>query len=428
MKIGILGGGLSGLALAYHLKHPTEILEAADRVGGLCKTIWKDGFGYDIGGHILFSKYQEINELIDKLLAGNLNKCKRANKILFNGRYIKYPFENDLGSLTKEDNYDCLIGYLQKNYPEPKTNLKEWAYYTFGKGIAEKYLIPYNEKIWNCSAEQLGLEWVERIPKPPMEDVVKSALGIETEGYQHQLYFRYPTFGGAEALVKALARDDQNIELNYKITKIIKKPSGWLITDGNSEKKYDRIVVSFPIHEAVACFENVPPQIISAVKNLRYNSINVIMLGVNNTNLSDKSAIYIPDKAVLPHRVCFMRYFSENMVPAGASSLIAEVTTNTGDGIHEMNDDEMIGRVKNDLNRVGIIDKKDVIASDLTRFTYGYPVHDINYRENIELVRKYFKDIDVDLCGRFAEFEYINMDECLKRAINLANKLNVQTA
>lgn len=424
MKIGILGGGITGVALARYLKHPTEILEATDRTGGLCKTIWKDGFGYDIGGHIIFSKYKEINEMIDNLLVGNLNKRKRVNKILLNGRYVKYPFENDLGSLTEEDNYECLIGYLKKNYPEPKTNLKEWAYYTFGKGISEKYFIPYNEKIWNCPAEQLSLEWVDRIPKPPMEDVVKSSLGMETEGYQHQLYFRYPTYGGIEALVKSLENNGQEIELNYKIKKIKKTSSGWLVSNGNNDKYYDKIIISFPIHEAIKCFEDVPEEVATTIDNLHYNSISIVMLGINNASLLDKGAIYIPDKTVLAHRVCFMGYFSKNVVRPGTSSLIAEITTNPGDGVHEMNDAEIIERVKNDLDRIDIINKDDVIVSDVSRFKYGYPVYNLDYYKNIKIMKDYFKDIGVELCGRFAEFEYINFDECLKRAVSLAERIN----
>jgi len=424
MNIGILGGGLSGVALAHYLKYPTEILEAGNRVGGLCQTFFKNGFGYDVGGHIIFSKNQEINSIVDVLLENNLNNCKRANKILLNGRYLKYPFENDLGSLNKEDNYECLMGYLTKNYPKPKKNLKEWAYYTFGKGISEKYFIPYNEKIWNCPAETLSLEFVERIPQPPLEDVVKSALGIETEGYKHQLYFKYPANQGIEALVTALMPKNQKITLNYKIKKVSKMPTGWLISNGRQKKKYDKIIISFPIHEAIKCFTDVPSTIKTTIQKLRYNSISVVMLAVNNEKLLDKSAIYIPNKNILPHRVCFMGYFSKNLVKSGASSLIAEITTNRGDGIYELNNIEIIDRVTNDLDHIGIIKKTDVIASDVVRFEYGYPVYDLNYSQNIKIIKKYFQNMGVDLCGRFAEFEYINMDECLKRAIDLAAKIN----
>src|SRR5215468_4712491 len=108
MNIGILGGGISGIALQRFLRHPNEVLEAAPVPGGLCRTFWKEGFGYDIGGHILFSKQQHINELVDQILGENVNHCRRANYVLFKGRYVKYPFENDLAALDIEDRYECL--------------------------------------------------------------------------------------------------------------------------------------------------------------------------------------------------------------------------------------------------------------------------------------------------------------------------------
>ena len=59
--------------------------------GGLCRTFWKDGFGFDIGGHILFSKHQHVNDLVNRLLGDNINHCRRANKILFQGPVRQVP-------------------------------------------------------------------------------------------------------------------------------------------------------------------------------------------------------------------------------------------------------------------------------------------------------------------------------------------------
>ena len=210
MNVGILGGGICGLALQRFLSHTSEVLEAESRPGGLCRTFSKEGFSYDIGGHILFSKNQDINALVDRLLGDNVNHCRRGNKILFKGRYVKYPFENDLAALDKEDCFACLMGFLQADGAKP-ANFEAWMYSTFGRGIAESYLIPYNRKIWKTEPRDMGVEWVERIPKPPLEDVVKSALGIETEGYTHQLYFRYPLYGGIESLIAAIMGADAKV-------------------------------------------------------------------------------------------------------------------------------------------------------------------------------------------------------------------------
>lgn len=426
MNVGILGGGITGITLQRYLEHPSEVLEAADRIGGLCKTFHKDGFGYDVGGHILFSKSQDVNAAVDELLGENIGRRRRANKVYFKDRFVKYPFENGLGVLDKQDNYDCLIGYLQRDYPPPK-NLKEWCYHRFGKGIAEKYLIPYNEKIWNIPADQMSLEWVDRIPSPPTEDVVRSSLGIETEGYLHQLHFRYPRHGGIESLVTAARKPGGAVTCQFPVEKIRKGGDGkWAVSGPGGDRRFDRLTVAFPIHDAIKCFDDVPAEVRAAVDGLRYNTINVVMVAVNDESLMDVSAVYIPDPDVVTHRICYMGYFSPHLVRPGTSSLIAEVTTNPGDGVHELTDAELTERVVADLHRKGLLDRSKVIVTDVTRMKYGYPVYDLDYARNIKVVRDHFAAIGVELCGRFAEFEYINSDECMRRAMALAARYNAE--
>jgi protoporphyrinogen oxidase len=327
--------------------------------------------------------------------------------------------------LDKEDIYECLIGYLKRGeYPKP-SNLREWCYHRFGKGLAEMYLIPYNEKIWNTATDRMSLEWVvDRIPSPPLEDVVKSALGYETEGYLHQLYFKYPKKGGVQALVDATRKPGGIVTCGFHVEGIRRAGSGWAVTGSGGHRFYDRIVVTFPIHEAITCFEGVPDDVKRAVASLRYNTINIVFVAVNDESLLGQSALYIPDPNVVTHRLCYMGFFSKELVRPGTSSLIAEITTNPGDGVHEMSDAALTERVIGDLHREGLLDKRSVIVTDVTRSKYGYPVYDLNYYENTKILYDYFASIDVDLCGRFAQFEYINSDECMRRAIVLADKLN----
>jgi protoporphyrinogen oxidase len=424
MNIGILGGGITGITLQRYLDHPSEVLEAAGHPGGLCSTIFKDGFGYDIGGHILFSKSEEINNLVETLLGDNCGFARRANQIYFKNRIVKYPFENGLGVLDKHDIYECLMGYLKRDeYPAP-TNFREWCYRRFGKGIAELYLLPYNEKIWNLSTDQMSLDWVDRIPSPPTEDIVRSALGFETEGYLHQLYFKYPKKGGVQALVEAIRKPGGKVACDFKVKSIRRERNGWAVAGPRGTRSYDRIAVTFPIHEAIRCFQDVPEEVTNAIASLRYNTINIVFIAVNDESLLQHSALYIPDPNVITHRLCFMGFFSKELVKPGTSSLIAEITTNPGDGVHEMSDEAMTGRVIDDLHREGLIDRENVIVTDVKRSTYGYPVYDLNYYKNRKIFHDYFASIDVSLCGRFAQFEYINSDECMLRAIALADTLN----
>jgi protoporphyrinogen oxidase len=424
MKIGILGGGISGLTLQRFLEHPSEVLEKASRPGGLCRSFWKDGFAFDIGGHILFSKHQHVTDLVNSILGDNINYCKRANKILFKGRYVKYPFENDLGSLDKEDAFDCLIGYLKNDFQGEPANLEEWAYAAFGRGIADRYLIPYNRKIWKMEPRDMGLEWVGRIPRPPLEDVVRSAMGIETEGYTHQLYFRYPLHGGFESVVKAMIKDPAHVHCGIKVEKIRKVGDRWHVATNREERLYDRLVMAFPVMDAVGCFDNVPDEVHEALRGLRYNALRLAFIAVNNESLMDKSAVYIPDPSVAPHRVCYMGFFSPNTVRPGTSSLVAETTTRPGDAVDRLSDDDFLDRVIGDLDRVGIIRKQDVILRDTRRIEYAYPVYDRDHGKNTTVLRRWFESLGIDQLGRFAEFDYINSDECIHRAMQLAKKLN----
>ncbi len=423
MTVGILGGGISGIALHRALRRDSEILEAAETAGGLHRTFRQGDFAYDIGGHILFSKHEHVTDLVNALLGDNINHCKRLNTILYKGRYVKYPFENDLYALAPEDRAECLIEYLKADFPKP-TNLEEWAYYTFGRGIAEKYLIPYNQKIWKTLPSKLSLEWVERIPKPPMEDVVKSAVGVSTEGYTHQLYFRYPMNGGAEALVHALLGDEPHIELGAPVSSIRRDGDAWHVVAGKLERRYEEVVCAFPIHEALRCFDEVPAEVEAAVKGLRYNAVRVVLVAVDDESLMDRSAIYIPDPRVLPHRVCYMGFFSPNNVRPGTSSLVAEITTPPGGPIDQMSDRELVSRTLEDLDRAGIIEKTRVIETDTRRFEYAYPVYDLDYSRNTAVFRSWFEEQGVHLLGRFAEFDYINSDECIRRALLLAEELD----
>lgn len=425
MKIGVLGGGLAGVSLAYFLQekgHAVEVLEKESECGGLCRSFSKNGFSFDLGGHIIFSKDKETLDLMVKVLGKNVKRHYRNNKVWFKKRFVKYPFENGLSALDKEDVFECLHGFIVNKHTKPK-NFKEWIYYTFGDGLAKKYLIPYNEKIWNCKAGKMGIEWVERVPKPPLEDIIKSALGIETEGYTHQLYFYYPIKGGIQMLIRAFELKLKNVIRNYEVKSVRKIGRKWLVSNGLDEREYDRIISCIPIFDLMNAMKGIPGRVNSAVNALKYNSLTVVMLGIDKVKLSDKFAVYVPQRDLIFHRICFHSYMGSWYTPRGKSSVVAEITTNPGDGVHEMSDRQLIEHVVRGLDKEGFIAKKDICESAVKRMKYGYVVHDLKYSKNTKLIHDYFRSINIPLCGRFAEFEYLNMDAAIRRALELSKTI-----
>lgn len=424
-RIGILGGGVSGIALAAHLGDDVEVLEKRPRIGGLSSTISENGFTFDAAGpHIMFSKNKDVLGLMVEVLGDNVHQRRRDNKIWFKGRLVKYPFENDLAALPPQDNYECILGYIVNPHAgdEPH-NLAEWSYKTFGEGISDKYFIPYNRKIWNYDPSKIGLEFVSRIPKPPMEDVLKSAIGIPTEGYLHQLYYYYPIEGGYEQIVHGFAKRVRgDVRTSYAVNDVHRDGGQWVV---NGERTYDELVSTLPIHELLKVWSDAPRAAHEEAAKLRYNSLINVVIGVNEDRGYPWTALYVPDPEIVFHRLSFPRAFSDKCVPPGSFSIMAEITTNEGDGVWELTDDQVLERVIKHLEEMELIDRNTIVYRKVVRFLYGYPVYDLDYRKNVTAMREAVAATGLRLLGRFAQFDYINSDVCVERAIAMADQLRV---
>ncbi|MFZ2493618.1 MAG: FAD-dependent oxidoreductase [Thermoanaerobaculia bacterium] len=425
--VGILGGGISGVALAAHLGEDVEILERNARIGGLCATIVEDGFTFDAAGpHIMFSKNKDVLARMIGVLGGNVHQNRRENRIYFKEKLVKYPFENDLSSLPKEDTFECLLGYIANpRAGDTPHNLAEWSYATFGAGISEKYFIPYNRKIWNYDPEKIGLEFVARIPKPPMEDVVKSAIGIPTEGYLHQLYYSYPTHGGFEAIVNGFAAEVKGeIVTGWNVAAVERDGDGWrVVSSDGEERRYRTLVSTLPIHELLRVWKAAPETAHRHADRLRYNSLVNVLLGCDSEAGHNYTAVYVPDPQIAFHRLSFPKAFGEQCAPPGCSSIMAEITTSEGDGLWESSDDELIERAIADIEAMGFVRRSSIVYRRVARFRYGYPVYDLDYRTNVTAMREAVAGTGLKLLGRFAEFDYINSDVCIERAIAMADRL-----
>jgi len=435
VKTAILGGGLSGLTLARFLHERGEeivVLEAEPAVGGLCRSRQEEGFCFDTGGsHIIFSRDEEVLGFMLSVLGDNRAVRKRNTRIFYKDRFVKYPFENGLSALPKEDLYFCLHEYIKTliasekgELPPPKT-FQDWIYATFGKGIAECYLIPYNRKIWNYPPEKMSAHWVEgRVPRPPVEDIIRSAVGIETEGYTHQAVFSYPQEGGIEALVRAIALPvTDRITCGFRVSSIRRCREGWEISDGTRTISADRLISTIPLQNLVPALDGVPGQVREAVGSLRYNSVCSVFIGVRGT-VPDISWLYVPSEEIgMLNRVSFPSNYSTGVAPEGCGSVLAEITYNEGDPLTGMNDAEIIRHVIQSLERMQLVRNEDVIYTGIARHRFAYVVYDLDYLANIRIVREYCREIGIDLVGRFAQFEYLNMDGCIRSVMEYVGKI-----
>ncbi len=179
-----------------------------------------------------------------------------------------------------------------------------------------------------------------------------------------------------------------------------------------------------PIHELLKIWKDAPAAVHEEVAKLRYNSLLNVLIGCKTDPGHNYTALYVPDPNLLFHRLSFPKAFSDRCVPPGGSSIMAEITSNEGDGIWEMSDEALVERVIGEVDSIGFVDRNSIVYTRVARFKYGYPVYDLEYRRNVTAMREAVAATGLHLLGRFAQFDYINSDVCIERALALASTLS----
>ena len=412
MRVAILGGGIAGLSCASMLdEHGFEVtvFEKNEQIGGLCRSKIVDGYVFDLhGGHVFNSKYEYVKQWVfSKLEKSQWQYSVRNTKILYNNTLVNYPFELSLAELPVEEAIDCLVDFVKPKGEEPD-NFHDWLIWNFGESIAEKYMIPYNRKIWSYPLEQMSTGWIRgKIPLPSIREVVTAILTKDSkERKMPHSTFYYPLEGGIQTMIDAIAQDLMDIRSSTSVEAVEKIDDRWII---NGRHEFNLVVSTISLKELAKAIE-VPDKVKGAIEDLKFNSLTTTMC---ESEPNDLSWLYIPSSKCRNHRVVFQGNFSPKAAPEGKSSIVLETI---GRIDPEVQINELYGSGRYEDIKVG-----KFLSTSFTK--YAYPVFDLNYPKNIEIINSYFEEIGLLLLGRFAEWKYYNMDICMKRAFEITEKL-----
>jgi protoporphyrinogen oxidase len=434
LKIAILGAGVSGLALGRFLvergfpREDVHLFEAQGKPGGLCHSKTVDGFTYDVtGGHILFSKDAAAMQWMKDCAGGDAAFLtqNRHTKIRFGDRWVHYPFENGLGDLPPQANFDCLRGYVdawhrrQMDKSPGPAAFGEWVRWRFGEGIARHFMDPYNEKVWKRPVDFLSSDWVAgRVPDAPIDDVLRASVGIRTEGYTHQAIFYYPLHGGFQAITDGIAASiTDRIRLRTPVTDVVKQRDVWRV---NGED-FDLVVSTLPLTDAPAIFKDVPGDVAQAMRALEFNGITCVLLALDRAEHPDLSWIYLPHHEQGPtNRVTYMSNYSHRNAPEGKTSLLCEVTSPGGAPYpgKELEEEVLAGLV-----HAGLVRRDEVLFTDRTSTRHAYVVFDHAYHRRRDAALGWMKAQGLIALGRFGRFEYDNSDQCVIKARGKAREM-----
>ena len=400
MKIAIIGAGVTGLTLARELskKYDVSIYEKKDKIGGLVDVDTKLGGPYHkVGGHCFNSKHTEVLEYVWNLLPKDRwNKIQRNAKILIHENYTNYPIEYSIKQIAEhspELAEKYLLDFITASHTslEPK-NLQEWFVSKFGQSLADDYFIPYNKKIWNRSPSEMNWLWVnDKLPIPDLQSVLKSLFSKSTDAMPHANFY-YPKSGTQTELIDALA-DGLTINDSHPIFSLEHSGVKWVV---NGEDRYDYIFNTAPLDVLISLISEAPHNVSKAASELTYNKVTTMLWRSAPTDLT---WTYLPEAKHIFHRLIHIG----NFVLPNADFTISEAV-----GVRSKEEMVEAGKLLKDI----LLEPIDYHCSE-----HAYVVFDNQRQEALNSIFQYLGSNNIASVGRFGEWEYYNMDICIKRAL-----------
>jgi protoporphyrinogen oxidase len=199
----VVGAGVTGLSFANFLRHEVAargraapdiaILEADHEPGGYCKTVVRDGFVWDYSGHFFHFKHPEIEAWLRARMPGqDIRTVEKRSFIRYAGRDIDFPFQKNIHQLPQEDFIDCLVELYFRGEGRGEgadaeaapRSFQDMLYRRFGRGIAERFLIPYNEKLYACDLDRLDVDAMGRFfPHADIADIIRNMRRPDNRSY-----------------------------------------------------------------------------------------------------------------------------------------------------------------------------------------------------------------------------------------------------
>jgi len=332
VDILIIGCGPTGLGSAKRLdqlKHQDYlVVDAQEDAGGLASTdVTREGFLFDVGGHVIFSHYLYFDDCINQALSKpeDWYTHERVSYVRSKGNWVPYPYQNNITMLPVAEQTACIEGMIDaaeersKSPPKPK-NFDEWIMRMMGKGLADLFMRPYNFKVWAVPTTHMQCEWLgERVAAPSLKLVVSNVLNKKTAGnWGPNATFRFPAHGGTGGIWKAVHKTlpADRFKFSTSMTRIEGKKRIAHFSDGSSIK-YNSMISTMPLDQITEIIDEAEP-LRKTSRELIYSSTHVIGVGIRGTlppRIGDKCWLYFPEDDSPFYRSTVFSNYSPNNCP-----------------------------------------------------------------------------------------------------------------
>jgi len=411
----VIGAGVSGLGFAnwWRERRPDArvvVLEAAGEPGGYCRTVVQDGFVWDYSGHFFHFRHPEIEAWLRARMPGeDVRTVERIAKIRYAGRDIDFPFQKHIHQLPLDEFLECLVDLYFRPSGDA-TSFGAMLYTRLGRGITEKFLRPYNEKLYATSLDRLDPDAMGRFfPHADVADIIANMRPGAAHKHGYNATFTYPA-GGAMSYVRALLRDLPGDCVACGEPAIAIDLDARTVTTPKRTLGFERVVSSAPLPQ-LARLAGVAHDAAAFTSN----QVLVWNLGFDRKGARDIHWMYFPD----PSRVFYRVGWYDNILGSDRMSLYVEVGAPTG----PYDPAALRARVLADLAAEGITTDHRLVAEHHVALDPAY-VH-ITRASLAETarVRELLAARGVHSVGRYGAWTYCSIEDNLVETRELANRL-----
>jgi UDP-galactopyranose mutase len=432
--VSIVGAGPCGLACAWELKRLGHdrwtVYEQALRAGGHASSVLDGrGFTWDQGGHVVFSHFGEFDRLLEETLGDDVHEHERSSYVRVDGRWVPYPFQNNLRHLAPEDAYDCLVGLLDAPGANGDEHFAGWMEATFGAGITRRFMRPYNLKVWAIEPERMSADWIgERVSVVDARRALRSlVLGVDDVAWGPNNRFRFPREGGTGEIYRRLAESlADGVRYGADVISVDAERRVLRFADGTSEE-FEALVSTMPLDRLVEALTACPSDVREAAAALEHNRVTVVGVGCERPLADDRSWLYFADEAVPFYRATnFAKYAAAN-VPGGDTDRYCSYMTETAHSRHRPRRvDGLEDEVVEALVATGVVEPDvPVVSLHAIDIEHAYPIPTVDRDEALGVVQPWLMNHGIYSRGRFGSWRYEigNMDHATKMGVDVARLL-----
>jgi protoporphyrinogen oxidase len=442
----VIGAGPAGLTAAYQLVkagRPVTVLEGDDVVGGISRTVEREGWRFDIGGHRFFTKVPEVEALWHEILPDDEFLMRpRMSRIFYAGKFFDYPLRamNALRGLGVVEAVRCLASYVwaQIRPPKDQSNFEGWVSARFGYRLYSIFFKTYSEKVWGIPANQIQSDWAaQRIKNLSLlKAVVNAILPKRNQKDITSLIeeFQYPKYGPGlmwERCRELVERGGGTVTMRSWVRQVRHHDGRAIAVDAevNGEPvtyPASDVISSMPLPALVLAMDPpAPPEVQAAAHALKHRDFLSVALVVPESAGFPDNWIYIHDPGVHVGRIQNYGSWSPYLVKEGHTCLGLEYFVTEGDELWTMSDDGLAKMATDELARLGLAKPDDVRAAYVVRMPKAYPVYDADYKANVEVIRRWLAAAvpNVHPVGRNGMHRYNNQDHSMYTAMLTAENI-----